>query len=75
VIANNRASGDLNEYASTLSTLTGIVEVQLSRQIDAGDPVVDAADGEGRGKSHDKPVQAVHRASGSDVRSIATQGA
>jgi biopolymer transport protein TolQ len=75
VIAYNRASGDLNEYASTLSTLTGIVEVQLSRQIDAEDPVVDAADGEGRGKSHDKPVQAVQRASGSDVRSIATQGA
>jgi biopolymer transport protein TolQ len=75
VIAYNRASGDLNDYASTLSTLTGIVEVQLSRQIDAEDPVVDAADGEGRGKSHDKPVQPVQRASGSDVRSIATQGA
>jgi biopolymer transport protein TolQ len=41
VIAYNRASGDLNQYAGQLSTLTGIVEVQLSRQLDAGDLQVD----------------------------------
>ncbi|MDN7673355.1 MotA/TolQ/ExbB proton channel family protein [Burkholderia oklahomensis] len=43
VVAYNRASGDLSAYANRLDTLTGLVEVQLSRQLDAGDPVIDAA--------------------------------
>ncbi|WP_323120208.1 MotA/TolQ/ExbB proton channel family protein [Burkholderia alba] len=42
VVAYNRASGDLNAYANRLDTLTGLVEVRLSRQLEAGDPVIDA---------------------------------
>lgn len=41
VIAYNRASGDLNVYAQQLSTLTGIVEVQLSRQLESGEPLAE----------------------------------
>ncbi|HTJ94142.1 MAG TPA: MotA/TolQ/ExbB proton channel family protein [Pararobbsia sp.] len=44
VIAYNRASGDLNEYANSLGTLTGIVEVHLSRLIDAGETLVETPD-------------------------------
>jgi biopolymer transport protein TolQ len=76
VIAYNRASGDLNDYASTLSTLTGIVEVQLSRQVDAGEPAVEhieTPEGDTRSKPHDK---AVKLAGASDVRAkLASQGA
>ncbi len=43
VIAYNRASGSLNGYNNRLATLIGITEVQLSRQLEAGDPVVDDA--------------------------------
>lgn len=39
VIAYNRVSGDLNAYANILGTLTGIVEVRLSRHLDTGEPV------------------------------------
>ncbi|NYE59510.1 biopolymer transport protein TolQ [Duganella sp. 1224] len=41
VVAYNRASGDLNHYAGRLSTLVGLVEVQLSRQLEAGDSQLD----------------------------------
>lgn len=37
VVAYNRATGDLNTYAGRLGTLTGVVEVQLSRVLDSGD--------------------------------------
>ncbi len=42
VVAYNRASGDLNAYANRLDTLTGLVEVRLSRQLEAGDAAIDA---------------------------------
>jgi biopolymer transport protein TolQ len=41
VVAYNRASGDLNSYAGRLATLVGLVEVQLSRQLEAGESQVD----------------------------------
>ena len=44
VVAYNRAAGDLNNYAGRLATLVGLVEVQLSRQLEAGDAQLDGAD-------------------------------
>jgi len=44
VVAYNRAAGDLNNYAGRLATLVGLVEVQLSRQLEAGDAQLDSAD-------------------------------
>jgi biopolymer transport protein TolQ len=44
VVAYNRAAGDLNNYAGRLATLVGLVEVQLSRQLEAGDAQIDSAD-------------------------------
>lgn len=44
VVAYNRASGDLNSYANRLSTLVGLVEVQLSRQLEAGESQVENVD-------------------------------
>ena len=44
VVAYNRASGDLNSYAGRLSTLVGLVEVQLSRQLEAGEALVENID-------------------------------
>ena len=44
VVAYNRASGDLNSYAARLSTLVGLVEVQLSRQLEAGEALVETID-------------------------------
>lgn len=44
VVAYNRASGDLNNYASRIATLVGLVEVQLSRQLEAGDSQVENVD-------------------------------
>lgn len=44
VVAYNRASGDLNHYAGRLSTLVGLVEVQLSRQLEAGEAQVEGLD-------------------------------
>ena len=41
VIAYNRASGALNEYANRLNTLIGITEVQLSRQLESGEALAD----------------------------------
>ncbi|WP_116141062.1 MotA/TolQ/ExbB proton channel family protein [Trinickia diaoshuihuensis] len=37
VVAYNRASGDLGVYANRLGSLAGIVEVELSRALEAGD--------------------------------------
>jgi biopolymer transport protein TolQ len=44
VVAYNRLAGDLNHYANRLATLTGLVEVQLSRQLETGEalPVPEA---------------------------------
>ncbi len=39
VVGYNRAGGDLNRYANRLQTLSGIVEVQLSRQLESGQPL------------------------------------
>lgn len=44
VVAYNRAAGDLNNYAGRLSALVGLVEVQLSRQLEAGDAQLDSAE-------------------------------
>lgn len=44
VVAYNRAAGDLNNYAGRLATLVGLVEVQLSRQLEAGDAQLESAD-------------------------------
>jgi biopolymer transport protein TolQ len=44
VVAYNRAAGDLNNYAGRLATLVGLVEVQLSRQLEAGDGQLDHAE-------------------------------
>ncbi|EGC98495.1 hypothetical protein B1M_41313, partial [Burkholderia sp. TJI49] len=38
----NRASGDLGRYANQLGALTGRVEVELSRLLDAGEARPDA---------------------------------
>ncbi|CAM2145127.1 biopolymer transport protein TolQ [Pararobbsia alpina] len=54
VIAYNRASGELNEYANSLGTLTGIVEVHLSRLIDTGEALVEAP--ESGSSQHGRPV-------------------
>jgi biopolymer transport protein TolQ len=42
VVAYNRASGDLNNYAHRLATLVGLVEVQLSRQLESGEVLVES---------------------------------
>ncbi|PUA19648.1 protein TolQ [Glaciimonas sp. PCH181] len=42
VVAYNRASGDLNNYANRLATLIGLVEVQLSRQLESGEALIDS---------------------------------
>jgi biopolymer transport protein TolQ len=44
VVAYNRASGDLNSYAGRLATLVGLVEVQLSRQLESGEALPDGAE-------------------------------
>jgi biopolymer transport protein TolQ len=44
VVAYNRAAGDLNNYAGRLAALVGLVEVQLSRQLEAGDAQLDSAE-------------------------------
>lgn len=65
VVAYNRASGDLNNYAGRLSTLVGLVEVQLSRQLEAGEPQVENVDV--------APPRADH--AGHNVTSLSAQGA
>ena len=44
VVAYNRSAGDVNSYAAHLATLTGLVEVQLSRQLDSGEALADISD-------------------------------
>ena len=44
VVAYNRVAGDLNSYTGRLATLTGLVEVQLSRQLEAGETQIDSVD-------------------------------
>ena len=63
VVAYNRASGDLNNYAGRLATLVGLVEVQLSRQLEAGDSQVENVD-----------VAPAERAA-SNVKPLSAQGA
>ena len=65
VVAYNRASGDLNSYAARLSTLVGLVEVQLSRQLEAGEALVENVDA--------APVKADRAAR--NVTPLAAQGA
>jgi biopolymer transport protein TolQ len=65
VVAYNRASGDLNNYAGRLSTLVGLVEVQLSRQLEAGESQVENVDV--------APAKADH--AGRNVTSLSAQGA
>jgi biopolymer transport protein TolQ len=43
VVAYNRVAGDLNNYANRVATLIGLVEVQLSRQLESGEALVDPA--------------------------------
>ncbi|ENO89429.1 MotA/TolQ/ExbB proton channel family protein [Thauera linaloolentis] len=42
VIAYNRIAGDIGAYANRLGTLIGVVEVQLSRQLESGRPLPDS---------------------------------
>jgi biopolymer transport protein TolQ len=62
VVAYNRASGDLNNYAGRIATLVGLVEVQLSRQLEAGDAQVENID-------------LAHVKAGHNVTSLSAQGA
>ena len=68
VVAYNRASGDLNNYANRLATLVGLVEVQLSRQLEAGLPLIDGADAAPSKAEHAQ--RATH-----NVTPLAAQGA
>lgn len=43
VVAYNRVAGNLNHYANRLATLVGLVEVQLSRQLESGEALADTA--------------------------------
>ncbi|MFL9927226.1 MotA/TolQ/ExbB proton channel family protein [Herbaspirillum lusitanum] len=75
VVAYNRASGALNSYNNRLATLIGITEVQLSRQLEAGEPIPEDADAgyhdaqSGRTVSIDQHAHA-HKAGGK----LAAQG-
>jgi len=44
-IAYNKAAGGLNTYHNRLTTLIGITEVQLSRQLEAGEPIPEEGNG------------------------------
>ncbi|MRW90475.1 flagellar motor protein MotA [Duganella sp. FT80W] len=68
VVAYNRASGDLNNYAGRLSTLVGLVEVQLSRQLEAGESQLEDVVTTNAAPAH------AERA-GHNVTSLSTQGA
>lgn len=53
VIAYNRVAGDMGSYANRLSTLVGVVEVHLSRQLETGEPLdmkvpLEPSDGQGQ---------------------------
>ncbi|CDG82357.1 tonB-system energizer ExbB [Janthinobacterium agaricidamnosum] len=64
VVAYNRVAGDLNSYTGRLATLTGLVEVQLSRQLEAGETRIDSGDA--------APLKAEH---GHGVAALTPQGA
>jgi biopolymer transport protein TolQ len=59
VVAYNRASGDLNHYAHRLATLVGLVEVQLSRQLESGEPLADTGEAPSKAESAGRKVGAV----------------
>jgi biopolymer transport protein TolQ len=67
VVAYNRASGDLNNYAGRLSTLVGLVEVQLSRQLEAGEALVENVDVDAAPAKTDRAAR--------NVTPLAAQGA
>lgn len=69
VVAYNRVAGDLNSYTSRLATLTGLVEVQLSRQLEAGDTQIDS------GEVASAPVPTSAKAERGSNVALATQGA
>ncbi|HEV7815271.1 MAG TPA: protein TolQ [Janthinobacterium sp.] len=68
VVAYNRVAGDLNHYANRLATLVGLVEVQLSRQLESGEPLADAGTG-----SEAAAVKLERQAS--RIKPLAAQGA
>lgn len=70
VVAYNRASGDLNNYAARIATLTGLVEVQLSRQLESGEALADVAE-----TPTITPPPAKAERSAHNVTPLATQGA
>jgi len=51
VIAYNRIAGDIGAYANRLVTLIGVVEVQLSRQLESGRPLADSVTGDSQAAS------------------------
>lgn len=75
VVAYNRASGDLGSYANRLGTLTGIVEVELSRALEAGEgrPGANHVAHDDAGRTGESRSQAAH-ARVAPVR-VATSGA
>lgn len=73
VVAYNRAAGDLNAYTGQLATLTGLVEVQLSRQLEAGDAQIDLLDDGARSKAAAGTGAGAVHAGG--VANLAAQGA
>lgn len=75
VIAYNRVAGDMGSYANRLSTLVGVVEVHLSRQLETGEALdmtvpLEPSDGQGQPtpKERDSSVrQAVMKPNGLTV--------
>lgn len=60
VVAYNRIAGDIGAYGNRLDTLIGVVDVQLSRQLEAGRPLPESV----TGASADRPAGAAAPASG-----------
>jgi biopolymer transport protein TolQ len=58
VVAYNRISGDLNHYAGRLATLVGLVEVQLSRQLESGEPLPELPEKAARPEREAAPLAA-----------------
>lgn len=75
VIAYNRVAGDMGSYVNRLSTLVGVVEVHLSRQLETGETLdmtvpLEPSDGQGQPtlKERDSSVrQAVMKPNGLTV--------
>jgi biopolymer transport protein TolQ len=70
VVAYNRAAGDLNNYAGRIATLVGLVEVQLSRQLEAGEAQLESAEPSAAPIASAKAERQVHK-----VTPLAAQGA